>query len=130
MPTSIDFSAIKNRLNTSPVDAESIGVPTPLSTFLLLYSKSQHDCYIEYMEGARALYAFLSPVEYPEEYLRAIDENYTVPSLLKGYESSQLATIVANCPPYMHIDEKIIAHKRAERAILTCMYRDVLVELY
>ena len=70
--------------------------PIPFHVFLEIYNKANHECYIEYMRGAKALYKWLaftdnagiefSPVSF--------DSKNKIPSALQGYESQELAKIV------------------------------------
>jgi hypothetical protein len=103
---------------------------TPLKTFLYIYSLTSRECYKDYMLGARALYKFLAPIELPD--FAAIDENYRVPTILQTYEMQEVAKLLATqfLVPFAPIEDKIIEQNRCMRAILHCMYREVLVELY
>lgn len=74
--------------------------PSTLATYLLLYSKADRECYIEYMRGAKDLLAWLTnngsvPLDLQlDKYPRMEDPNFQVPSLLGGYESGELARIL------------------------------------
>ena len=69
--------------------------PTPLSTFLLLYIKARHTCYIDYMKGAKALHDWLtSNRKIPLEWDICWDGDRRVPTSLDSYELQQLAKIV------------------------------------
>lgn len=59
-------------------------IPTPLSTFLYIYAHAHHECYINYMEGAKALAKYLAPI--------AIEEtDIIVPDILSSYDLHQVA---------------------------------------
>ena len=62
-------------------------VPTALATYMCLYEKSQHECYIDYLEGAEALAAYLRPIEVPVM-------SPTAPRMLRSYEMYELAKIL------------------------------------
>jgi len=64
---------------------------TPLWVFLYLYEKSERECYIEYMRGAKALYKFISPIAFPDYSARELEK---VPTGLQGYTSQELARAI------------------------------------
>lgn len=119
-------------------DAENTGlqsklttIPTLLSTYLLIFSKAETECCINYMEGAIALYKYLTTplagldIEantYPE-----IDNlNFKVPELLSGYSSLELAKIVSG----YRTNNDLTKLNKVTKAILILMYNKVLMELY
>jgi len=55
--------ASKEANQSSRCESEEALLPTSLATFLILYSKSHHDSYINYMEGAKALIAWCFPID-------------------------------------------------------------------
>lgn len=85
--------------------------PFPLETFIDMYIAYRRTCYVNYMEGTKLLYKWLSPISKPPT------EN--IPSyskLLGGYETQQLAIILAaNTNTYRDHYNYII-----HRTILSC----------
>jgi len=63
----------------------------PLWVFLYMYQKANHECYIEYMRGAKALANWLGELDFPSYEEKELN---SIPSLLQGYESNQLARIL------------------------------------
>ena len=61
-----------------------------LEQYLHIYSKTTTDCYVNYMQGARALKRFMHPVIFP-----AIPKNYIAPSILISYEVQELAKLLS-----------------------------------
>ena len=61
--------------------------PTPLATYMYLYEKAQRQCYIDYMEGAELLAAYLRPINIPMTH-------YAIPRMLRSYELNELAKIL------------------------------------
>lgn len=70
------------------------------------------------MEGAKALYNFLKPIEIPE-----YEEQ--VPSYLFGYETDQIATILSGYETLEHLGQ---LHK-VENAIVLTTIKEVLPRL-
>ena len=74
--------------------------PIPFHVFLEIYNKANHECYIEYMRGAKALYKWLAftdhaGIEFPPVSFDSKNKHrIKVPSALQGYESQELAKIV------------------------------------
>ena len=93
MTTTVDFSAIREKLNTSSL-SEAANTPTPLATFLAIYNKAGREGYNDYMQGAKALYKYLSPIIIPviPEADKLPD---TMPAIFHGYEVNQLVAILA-----------------------------------
>lgn len=121
------LASIKELHNTSMTSDDK--TPTPLYIFLLLYTRTNHISYIDYMEGAKALYKYLSPISYPD--IPAIyDKNCPVPRLLRGYESLELAKILAPRIPHESLESHLSRLAEADRAILFTMFNQVLPELY
>lgn len=71
-------------------------VETPLWVFLAIYLKARRECYIDYMEGAKALVEFLKPIKFPaESELEAI----RMPKFYQGsYEAMELIKCLSNNP--------------------------------
>lgn len=87
-------------------ELKSSAKPFTLTTFLQLYTKANHECYINYMEGAIALHSWLTsegtiPLDFQvAKYPRIEDIFFTPPRLIDGgYESSEVAKIINNEKP-------------------------------
>ena len=115
MSTSTDTTSMSARLaslrqtaNTS-VRSEETGT-TSLKDFLHIYTASSHECYVDYMAGARALHKYLAPVFVPYT-------GNSVPQLLMNYELTELAKILCG---YKGLEDS--ARLRAtEHAIVTTL---------
>lgn len=83
----------------------------PLITYLTLYAKSRRASYINYMEGAKALYFWLAPLEI------ILPKVYSYPDLLRSYESKELAKIIAP-----DVEDNIA---KAEDAIILTLTQEV-----
>lgn len=83
------LAALRETTNISTTsDAKN---PTTLETYLRLYNKSKGECYKDYMQGAKALHKFLSPIAYPKDLIFYC----TLRSdLLDNYAVGQLANII------------------------------------
>jgi hypothetical protein len=82
---------------------------------------------MDYMAGAKALLSYLAPLELPTDKFPAIDDTHCpVPSLLRGYESSALASVLIGYVSCTQLPEL----RRMERAIMLSMYKEVLPLLY
>lgn len=86
------FAALKEQANTSLSSPEHASIPTPLATFLYIYSLATYECYIDYMHGAKALAKFLAPIEIPAP--RYDIRKY--PNLLCSYTTNELSKIIAS----------------------------------
>lgn len=89
--------------NLSPLQELKISrQPTPLWVLLYLYSKAEHDCYIDYMAGARDLLYYLTangtvPLDLQEElYPEINDPEFKVPGLLLSYPSDRLSGMISD----------------------------------
>jgi len=87
------MATLKENSNQSPRSEATNS--SPLSLFLAIYNKAEHDCYIDYMEGAKALHSWLTlqgtvPLE-----LGVIDLYLKVPKLLTSYSLQELTKILA-----------------------------------
>jgi hypothetical protein len=119
----------------SPRSADSSR--STLATFLLLYSKASHDCYIDYNQGTKDLLSWLTsngtaPLDWEaEKYPEIENTRFKVPRLSCGYESSEVAKILASSrASYPNSDLYLAAVARAERAIYFTMTKQVVYELY
>ena len=102
----------------------AVNTPSPLSLFLSIYSKAEHECYINYMEGAKILAAWLGNITLPvDTYPEILNPNFSVPSLLYGYESQQLAAIISG-------DSYGKKYIQTHNAIYFVMSREIICELY
>lgn len=71
--------------------------PTSLETFLRIYNKCRDgECYTDYMEGAKLLHSYLSPISIPPDLV----VNSFMPALFHAYEVQQLAKILAGKEGY------------------------------
>ena len=61
--------------------------PIPLSTYLYIYNHAQHEAYIDYMAGAKALVEYLTPIAIPKI-------NIEIPDILVSYDLQQLAKVL------------------------------------
>ncbi len=61
--------------------------PTPLATYLHIYNHSRYESYISYMEGAKALAKYLSPIDIQVS-------NTTVPQILVSYDLVEIARVL------------------------------------
>jgi len=62
--TSIDFSTIRKRLDTSNKDSSLDDVEFPLWALLVIYEKANHKLFIEYNRGFKQLIEWLKPIVY------------------------------------------------------------------
>lgn len=111
---SIDFAALKAAVNTSVLSKDR--TPTPLATFLLIYTKANDECYVDYMEGAKRLIKYLAPIEIDDYYSDA-----KIPGLLSGYESYELAKLLTPMVSGENIEEYLPRLNRTSRAIMLTM---------
>ncbi len=110
------MKALREREQTgisSPRSSDTSSVT--LSTFLLLYNKAAKECYIEYSQGAKDLYRWLtfpsSPLDYEVNKFPLIDDpDWKVPATFTGYAQNELATLISG-------EAYGLEYRRAERAI-------------
>jgi len=62
-------------------------LPTSLATFLYIYNYASHDCYINFMEGAKALAKYLAPI-------KVVGIDITIPDILMSYDLQQIAIVL------------------------------------
>lgn len=84
------MKALKENANTSTISIEGKNTLIPLEIFIRLYNKAGMYGYIDYMQGAKELYKFLSPIEIPSIQIPKLK----VPRLFHGYEVSALTNII------------------------------------
>ena len=141
MDLSITLSERLNKLRES-TDTSMVSTdlsPTPLSTFITLYNKAtdiyhpdpnvpiiKGSCYTNYMEGAKILYKWLSPVTIPE-IDPALLPSYT-PELLDSYAINQLCDIITpySQKTYPNIQDYFILHKHLKRVIVYLTMQDIM----
>ena len=111
---------LKRQHNKSLFDSSIPAKPFTLSFYLYLYNRARHDCYTNYMEGAKKLFLFLTSDEtvplnleiskYPEI------ENpcYPLHTLVLSYELNQLAIILSGKKNEYNYEE----HRRMKRAMI------------
>lgn len=84
------MAAVREKHNTSYLSEAT--APTSLEDYVRLYNKAGRLCYIDYMEGAKALYKFLSPICIPDD---IIFTQSKAPAMFHGYELIRVAEIVS-----------------------------------
>lgn len=121
------LATLSEESNTSPISEEGRKTPTSLDTYLLLLTKAENECYIDYLDGARRLYKYLSPIiiDYPSD--RKIDR---VPALLTGYYTAELEKILAPRRAGEELDSWLDRRNIASINILYAMIHYVLPKLY
>lgn len=95
--------------------------PTSLKLFLDLYSKAERECNLNYMEGAKALHAWLTSPEYPVLTFTVTRPVQTCPSILGSYKIGELAGIITdyrNDTDGIPFHTKLATCRRAEAAII------------
>jgi len=76
--------------------AEYYNTPFPLYALLIIYSKANHECYIDYMLGFKLLNIWLSPIVAPT------GKVYEYGDILNNYEINEISDIL-NIPNDMII---------------------------
>lgn len=72
--------------------------PTSLETYVRLYNKCTDGvCYIDYMEGAKLLHTYLSPISIPHRdlYPNLLTGCRSIPALMDAYAIQRLTLILA-----------------------------------
>lgn len=114
------IAAFKAKLAAQNPLSELASTPVPLATFLTIYSQAEADCYTEYMEGARRLYKYLSPLDYCwDQYPAALSLDFRVPELLLTYPAGELASIIAPKATPTSTDPLVIRAQVIKLIILT-----------
>ncbi len=123
------LSALREKVKAEdPCPRSDSRQQSTLATFLLLYSRADSECYIDYMQGAKDLLAWLTsngsiPLLIPvEKYPEIENPKFIVPRLLGGYETGELAKIIAG-----NKDSDIA---RMRRAIYFVMTKEVIYEMH
>ncbi len=94
-PLALRLAALREGSNKSSVSEASN--TTPLEAYVRLYNKAKGSedgggsCYTNYMEGAKFLYSYLSPIEVPSD---IVFNSTPIPALVSGYELGEIAKIL------------------------------------
>lgn len=125
------LAALREAKDTSMVSADTS--PTPLATFLGIYNRAKDvyhpdpevpiikgSCYTNYMEGAKILYKWLSPIVIPD-----IPANLLPtfePAIFHSYEITQIANILS---PYKDTKD-MTYHKYLKQVIVYLTLKDIM----
>lgn len=109
------MAKLRQESNQSP-RSNSIN-PSPLSLYLAIYNKANRECYIDYMQGAKDLYNWLTsngavPLEIEEP------SEFEIPKLSSNYSLVEIVKILV---PKNNLKERARIHK----AILVIIYKDL-----
>ena len=96
--------------------------PTPLWVLLYIYNTCNHECYTDYMEGAKILVNYLSPIEMPVLPLTSTP----LPRILINYELTELAQLLVP-KAFASLDLKAV--RLAELAIIQETLRNLQREI-
>ena len=89
------IAAFRSKLAAANPISELASVPTPLHVLLSIYSKAEIECYKNYMEGAKTLYKYLSPIDYQwDKYPQALAPGFRVPGALASSPIQELSKII------------------------------------
>lgn len=121
------LAALSEQLNTSPKSTAKN--PTPLRSFLYLYMRTSSISYRNYLAGAKELYNYLVPIEFPT-YPEIDNEEFIVPDAIWSYELAQLAEIVTPIITSEPIAARILRVRRSERAIWYTFTKEVIPAMY
>ena len=112
------MASLSNRLKHLIENKKSDEETSSLYLFAAIYSKASKECYVDYMQGAKALFHWLSPKG------EALTHSYSKQELelfsklpLYGYEISQAAWIAGAIDKLPHL-EKVAASKLATGALV------------
>jgi hypothetical protein len=83
------MAAVREKHNTSYLSEAT--APISLEDYIRLYNKAGRWGYVDYMEGAKALHKFLSPIIIPTD----IIFTSSTPALCSTYEIRQLASLLS-----------------------------------
>ena len=106
--------------------------PTPLATFLYIYTLATQDCVIENSLGTRALLVYLGKPSLPvEKYPEILNPKFSVPTLLRGYNGQELARLIAgDSAEYSSCNEYIAELRKISNAIYFVMTKEIIYEVY
>lgn len=117
------LAALRESKNPSPKSTDSSS--TSLATFLSIYNKSRGECYINYMEGAKALYHWLSPIDIPTDTMPLAK----LPDFLITYEINQLAALLVPTPD-SYTEETFYENLRERKRVRSLMLYLTLKEVF
>ena len=86
--------------------------PTSLNTFLYIYIRTEAESYPDYLRGARALAAWLAPIDIPD-----IPAELKVANIHMGYTTNELAKILIKRRAGEHFDSYHLRLYKTSRAI-------------
>lgn len=87
------LAALKSTNSVQQESIEECKIETPLWVFLYIYLRARRECYIDYMEGAKALAEFLNPIKIPSNFESKF---INLPPLYRGsYEVVELVKILS-----------------------------------
>ena len=95
-PLAARIAALRESSDTSTVSASTN--TTPLETYVRLYNKARGSeqgggsCYTNYMEGAKLLYTYLSPISVDHS---MVFKSSPMPEVFHAYEVQRLTEILA-----------------------------------
>lgn len=113
--------ALKEKSNTS--SRSDNNTPTQLATLLLLFTKAERECYIHYMEGAKALVDWLRPIAIPDI------GDYKIPMVLHSYTNGQLARLIAPEQYGESLDDYLFRLGKVEDAITYTVIHNTIQEI-
>jgi len=120
------FSALKEKHKVLPPEnretKSEFQKATPLKAFLYIYSKSRFECSINYSEGAKVLLDYLAPIALPTKYPDIWNPSFKLPVLLYGYDTYELAKLLAIETAGLEINEAL-------KAIYFIMSEELIYEL-
>jgi len=100
--------------------ADSSSKPFPLATFITIYNKASCECYIDYMEGAKALHFWLTAGgTIPLDLELSSDAALDTPNLLISYSMTELVKIII---PSLDLEKR----NRVYKAILLILCKDLI----
>lgn len=95
--------------------ADEDKTPFPLWALLVIYEKANHECYINYMEGFKALVHWLSPIAYPNH---RDSDYYAASNILRSYESKEISRI-------LNMPEDVLIKCVVERVLPSLAYTQI-----
>ena len=126
------LAALRANTNTSTKSASKLS--TPLATYLKLYGKAGLDrvsggsCYVNYMQGAKLLLTWLSPISIPEIDKALLPKK--VPSWFHHYELQQISALLVPTVNTVPSNEELSAALRSrayvERVICYLIAKEIL----
>lgn len=117
------LATIRENSNKS-LKSDLATISTPLSAYIAIYNRSKKEGYANYMQGAKALYSYLSPIDIPDIPIESLPSY--IPDIIHRYEVDRLANILAPKESFASIDQWLAERKRVERLIVYYTARDIL----